>query len=319
MTESRFGVVLGAGGVLGYAWTVVALQSWTQLSGRDPRDAEVLVGTSAGSVMAAALGLGASPEALLRQLSGRSRAGDPELTWDHDRDSGGRLPPLPLPGPGSLRLLEHVVRHPRRFPPLAAASAVFPLGRGSLEPLRAVVRRLAGEVTWPSHPQVWLVAMDYDSGKRVVFGRPGTPAASLPDAVAASCAIPGWYAPVRIGGRRYVDGGVCSATSADLLAGRGLDEVLVLAPLAYGEPRKGRGSWHPLVRAERWLRARTTGRLRREIAKLEAGGTRVRMLAPAAADLAAMGWNVMDARRRQRVLTAARHSTAESWAAVLAP
>ncbi len=73
------------------------------------------------------------------------------------------------------------------------------------------------------------------------------------------------------------------------------------------------------MRAERWLRARTTIRLHREIGKLEAAGTRVRVLAPAAADLAAMGWNAMDSRRRQRVLTAARRSTVDGWAAVLAP
>ena len=48
----------------------------------------------------------------------------------------------------------------------------------------------------------------------------------------ASCAIPGWYAPVQIGGRRYIDGGTWSTTNVDLLATESLDEVYVLAPMA---------------------------------------------------------------------------------------
>ena len=74
--------------------------------------------------------------------------------------------------------------------------------------------------------------MDYDTGRRVAFGREGAPVAALDEAVTASCAIPGWYAPVLVDGRRYVDGGTLSTTSADLLAREGLDEVYVLAPMA---------------------------------------------------------------------------------------
>ena len=76
------------------------------------------------------------------------------------------------------------------------------------------------------------MAVDYESGRRVAFGRPGSPAVSLPDAVVASCSIPGWYEPKVINGRRYIDGGVRSSTSLDLLARVDLDEVYVLAPMA---------------------------------------------------------------------------------------
>jgi NTE family protein len=61
---------------------------------------------------------------------------------------------------------------------------------------------------WSSHPRLWIVAIDYLSGEKVAFGREGAPPASLGDAVAASCAVPGFYQPVRVGGRCYVDGGV---------------------------------------------------------------------------------------------------------------
>ena len=77
-----------------------------------------------------------------------------------------------------------------------------------------------------------IVAVDRGSGRRVVFGADGAPEAGVGDAVAASCAIPGFFAPVEIGGREYVDGGVWSPTNLDLArAGRG-DRVLCLVPTA---------------------------------------------------------------------------------------
>ena len=122
-------------------------------------------------------------------------------------------------------------RHPRRYPPLAALAALAPHGRGSLEAVGAMVSALTPEGEWSPHANLWIIAMDYDTGRRVAFGRAGAPRAPLSDAVMASCAIPGWFTPVSINGRRYVDGGTCSPTSLDLLAGRGLDEVYVLSPM----------------------------------------------------------------------------------------
>jgi NTE family protein len=136
------------------------------------------------------------------------------------------------------------------------------------------------------------------------------PDVELAQAVAASCAIPGWYQPVTIGGRRYVDGGVCSTTSADLLADQGLDEVTVLMPLGMHITD---GSWHPLVRTERWMRRLITRRTVREVSRLRATGTRVALLTPDAEVLDAMGWNVMDHRRRRRVLDASLRTTARAW------
>ena len=76
------------------------------------------------------------------------------------------------------------------------------------------------------------MAVDFDTGHRVMFGRAGAPRVPLADAVVASCSIPGWYEPAVIDGRRYVDGGVRSSTSLRSLAQAGLDEVYVLAPMA---------------------------------------------------------------------------------------
>lgn len=313
------GLVLGSGGVLGYSWLVAALNTWTEHTGTDPRDVDLLVGTSAGSVVAAGLVSGQSPDAMLRHLQGEPHDDDPTVDWDHDRSPGGALPRAvrrraPL-GFASPALARRVLRRPHRYPPVAAASAFLPAGRRDLDELRQVVADLAGgsagAAPWPTRRRTWIMAMDFDLGRRVAFGSPGAPPAPLADAVIASCAIPWLYAPVQIGGRRYVDGGVCSTASVDLLVAEGLDEVTVLAPLALQRPQPA--GWHPLVRAERWMRRRTTDRLRREIARLRAAGTNVRVLTPDAAVLAEMGWNVMDPRRRHRVLEAALRSTAAAW------
>jgi NTE family protein len=196
---------------------------------------------------------------------------------------------------------------------------VLPAGRGSIRAVGTLVERIAeesvalevltpDEATWPSAPRPWIVTMDYDTGRRVVFGRAGAPPAALPDAVTASCAIPGWYEPVTIGEHRYVDGGTCSATSVDLLASLGLDEVIVLAPMAsfaYDRPHSTFG------KLERRVRRLTTRRLFHEAAKLRATGTRVTMLAPGPEDLQAIGVNLMDSRRRTEVFeTSLRTSTA---------
>ena len=115
---------------------------------------------------------------------------------------------------------------------------------------------------WAPHPNLWLVATDYQTGERVVFGRKGSPTADLADAVAASCAVPSFYSPVSIGGRLYIDGGVNSVSNLDLLAGESLDLVICLNPMSSRHqprgfkplPRLGRGP------ARAWAAASATRR-----------------------------------------------------------
>lgn len=299
MTGPRRGLVLGAGGVLGAAWTVGALAALEEVEGFDPRGVERLLGTSAGSVMAATLGSGVGVSTLLNHQRGVQGADDPVLRYDHETDSGGATPPPPRPGIGSPSLLLTTALHPLRHTPMTAFTALLPAGRASIAPVGRLVDELAAADGWAAHPSTWIVAMDYDTGRRVVFGRSGSPPARLAEAVQASCAIPGWYSPVTIGGHRYVDGGACSATSADVLAGLGLDEVHVIAPMAsfsYDAPTSVAG------RLERRVRRAVTKRLIREKRKLEAEGTRVVIVAPTAEDLDAIGANLMDPSRRLAVL-----------------
>jgi NTE family protein len=103
-------------------------------------------------------------------------------------------------------------------------------GSVSTEP---IVRLLAERApSWLPGNRLWIVATDYETGERVAFGRRGAPRPDLPTAVAASCAIPGFYRPVRVDGRRYVDGGVHTGANLDLAAGQPLDLVICLNPLS---------------------------------------------------------------------------------------
>lgn len=229
------------------------------------------------------------------------------------RGARGGLPPLPRVGPGSVRLLGEVLRRPGRFPPMALAAALLPTGRADTRGVAHLVGGFA-DGRWPEDPQVRIVATDYDSGARVPFGRPGTPPTSLADAASASCAVPGWFAPVRIGGRRFVDGGVCSATSVDLLLGKdmpALADALVLVPLGRRGRARPRG---PLSAADGLFRGIVGGRSAREIARVRAAGVRVRAHAPGPEERAVTGWNVMDASRQAEVVHTALRTTAAWWA-----
>ncbi len=304
----RWGLVLGGGGVLGGAWTVGALTALEEVHGLDARDAELVVGTSAGSVTAAMLGAGVSVAQLRAHQLGDAAASGPlaATDWDADAATGGALPPRPrLLGPGSAALVAANARHLGRLPPTAVLAALLPEGRGSLRRVGDLVEALV-PTGWAPHPGVRAVAMDFESGRRVAFGEPGAPPADLVDAVMASCAIPGWYAPVRIGGRRYVDGGACSATNVDLTAGLGLDEVFVLAPMvsfAMDHPSAVR------TRMERAWRERVTRRCLREVAKVHRGGTDVTVVGPGPEDLEAIGGNLMATERRHLVLRTALRTT----------
>jgi len=98
VTTVRRGLVLGVGGVLGACWSVGALAAVEQELGWDPREADVLVGTSAGSVLAGALGNGVGVQTLLNHQRGVAVQDGPHLDDDPDTDGGGSLPPLPRPG-----------------------------------------------------------------------------------------------------------------------------------------------------------------------------------------------------------------------------
>lgn len=317
----RVGLVLGAGGILGSAWTTGTLAALAPRLDRPLGDLDLVMGTSAGSILAAALRCGMTGEELLAHQHGDHVADAvPDLAVI-EREAGDGLPPLPRPWIGSPRLLAAALTHPGTVDPVVAATGLLPAGRarmGSLIGMVAGLQTRAGVTTdgWVPGPPLWIAAVDYDSGRRVVFGREGAPASTVGEAVLASCSIPGWFTPQVIGGRRYVDGAVSSGTSVALLARPGapvLDEVYVLAPMASHVVDRPRD---PLAVAERAMRRVLTRWLDAEVAELRATGAQVTVLTPGPADLAAMGGNLMNPHRRGRVLETSLETSA---AALTAP
>ena len=318
-SRPRIGLVLGAGGVLGAAWMTGALAGLQDRLPGAAADVDLVVGTSAGSVLAAALRCGAAIEEMVAWQYGDVSGVLGESAVLAAKD--GPLPPLPHLRLGSLPLARAALLRPLKVPPWVGASGWLPHGRGQ----HAALRSLVGALHWrhqqhpfrgaaPSHwvdGHTWVAAMDYDSGRHVLFGRQDAPHASLPDAVVASCSIPGWYSPTVIGSRRYVDGGIRSSTSLRALSGTNVHEVYVLAPMASTEPD------HPLqphLRIERRLRQLLTHLLVRQAKALSAEGKRVIIVTPGPRDLAVMGANLMDPRRRQGVLEVSLRTSADSLA-----
>src|SRR4051794_11216878 len=276
----RVGIVLGAGGVVGASWLIGALEALESETGWSAANAEYIVGTSAGSVIGTLVASGIPPAYISAYASGRSLDGlepPPGLELDvaeleaREAGEGYRLAlALPPIGPGSWRMALSTLRKPLRHPAGAVLCGWLPRGFVSTAPISRIVDRFVpGD--WPEHPNLWIVGCDYASGKRTVFGAADSPRAQIRDAVAASCAIPAFYHPVKIGGRRYVDGGVCSLSNADLLCDRDLDVVIVLNPMS-SLAQVGGG---PVQRVAGAVRTVAGRRLGHEIKKLREQGTEV--------------------------------------------
>lgn len=293
MNVRRIGLVLGGGGLTGTAFHAGVIAGLAE-KGWDARDAEVIVGTSAGSTSAVLLRAGLPPADFLARMTGQP------LSTEGERALGG-LGPIRKPRalgrrtrkPASPALLTALARRPWHLVPGLLAAGLLPAG--TFDVMDSVAGIGALFEAWPAQP-TWIVAVRLDDGTRVVFGRDAT--ASVRAAVSASCAIPGYYAPVLIDGARYVDGGVRSVHNLDLMAGLGLDLVVVSAPLAAD-------SWRA-IDAGNALRMPVRRQLDGEAALVRKAGTVVVVLAPDRRLRSVMGTASMRIERRAPVAEAAR-------------
>ncbi|MEU9147016.1 patatin-like phospholipase family protein [Streptomyces sp. NPDC048349] len=251
-------LVLGGGGLTGVGWESGILYGLAR-AGVDLTTADLVVGTSAGSVVGAQLTSGLlTPQELYERQLGAATA-----------ESAARL------GAGLIaRYAMAMVRsrdaaaYRRHVGALALAAAA-----GEEAERRKVLAERLVSHEWPARRFV-VTAVDALSGEPADFDRDsGT---GLVDAVSASCAVPGVWPPVTIGGRRYIDGGTRSATNADLAAGYA--RVVILAPIALGSKLVP----SPAAQA----------------ARLREAGARVLLITPSAAARKAFGRNVLDPARR---------------------
>jgi NTE family protein len=286
-------LVLGGGGVLGEAWMSSVLAGLDEAQEFDSLACRAYIGTSAGSIVAASLAAGARPGDRLGTLPEQPAAPEAEadaiaplraLLDVAARAGGSAAAPFVSLALSSTAVGGAMLRR--------AALRRVSRGSRSLSGLGRLIERSGA--SWDGRLRV--VAVDLDSGRRVVFGAAGAPEVSVPAAVQASCAIPGVFRPVQAGGRSYVDGGVWSPTNMDVAeVGRG-DRVMCLNPTASLRPARG-------------AMAGALGQLSRAIATAEAlvlerRGARVSTIGPDAACARIMGVNLMDPSRREAVIEA---------------
>jgi len=281
------GLVLGAGGLAGFAYHTAALAVLQRLTGWDPRTAQVIVGTSAGSGIGAILRGGVPVhENLDRMLSvstnPRSMARLRELSGRETSSTG--IPFFRL-APASLGL---VCREAMRGPwvrPVRLATGLLPTGYIRTDTIGDRAAELHHGI-WPEQ-QLWINAVRLSDGELVVFGRDRTDV-SVATATEASSAIPAYFKPVLIDGERYVDGGVHSASNADLLVDQNLDVVVIVSPMS------GRSVSSMARSVNGVMRIAVKNRLKREVARLEETSTEVLLIEPSLEEMRAMGPTLMD-------------------------
>src|SRR4051794_9018426 len=200
----RIGLVLGAGGITGGAYLAGALTAVHQDTGWDPRTADVTVGTSAGAVTGALLQAGVPASDLSAWTVGATLSREGRLldAVDHPESAPTRVREfLGVPRVPHPRGVWSALRHPRRFDPVRAVMTHLADGERSALPYTEFLGR-----AWPPG-SFYCCAVRRRDGHRVAFGTARAPKTDLATAVAASCAVPGYFAPVEIDGQLYIDGG----------------------------------------------------------------------------------------------------------------
>ena len=279
-------LVLGAGGIVGEAWMIGLLAGLREATGFDPRDCEHFVGTSAGSIVAAGLAGGVDPASRLDQLPSQPAA--PVEERDGPSLFGGALRFGRGAGATAFAPLASLALRSTAFSGAAvrrAALARVPAGKSSLATLGREIAKLG--LDWDG--RLLVVAVELESGRRVVFGQPGQTQLSVPQAVEASCAIPGVFRPISSGDRTYVDGGAWSLTNLDVAPVSAGTRVLSLNPTgSLGSTASLRGAIGPLSRSVAAV----------ESLSLQRRGAIVGTLSPDTDAARTMGGDFMDGRRR---------------------
>ena len=308
----RIALVLGAGGVAGHAFHVGVLRAIAEETGWDPRDAALIVGTSAGSIVGLGLRAGLPVRDLYARTVDEAVSAEGERLLSHlpppdNRpwwfENSSRRSPLPA----SLGLVARLAARPWRARPGVLLAGLLPAGTLDISRIASDADALVAAATTPIS-DLWLSAVRLRDGRRVLFGRENANQPSAPwrwgEAVAASCAIPTFFQPVTIAGERYVDGGAHSPTSAHVAGAIDPDLVVVSSPMS---------SVRTLSRPSLDAPVRTMYRLRlgAEVARLRRRGIPVAVFQPTAEVVRAAGINAMNPEIRIPVARASYVAAAE--------
>lgn len=268
-------LVLGGGGPVGIAWES-GLAAGLAESGINVGDADLIIGTSAGSAVGAQLAMGRSPQQMYAAV-----AADSSKTSDGptraNTGTGGAAPNLmPL-----MELMQKAARDDVSPEAVRKEIGAFALGAKTMSEedfIATFGRMLASSESWPSKKYMCTAVDALEGTFHTWSNDSGVP---LSRAIASSCSVPGVYPPITINGRRYIDGGMRSGTNADLA--KGYDTVLVVSVSAGGEG--------PMAEASQ-------KRLDGELDVLRQSGSKVVLVSPDERSREAFGLNLMDFRRR---------------------
>lgn len=314
-TRPRRGLVLGGGGLVGMGYHAGALKALEE-SGLDLGASDVIVGTSAGSVMASYIAAGWTGDDFYEYAHGRHPDSEKDEASQRDqvraiftplsRSRGERVRRSIGSTFAAIASRGYWNSAARGRVPVAALRRLFPAGLYSTEETRF---RLHADLPeeWPRE-HVYICAADLYTGERVAFGHPDAPPATFPEAVRASTSIPGVFPPVRIGDRYYVDGGAVSATSLDLAVAAGCRSIVCVAPLGYRR-EEGVDVRDPRLWSSMLVRSLFARTLRREVLDARAAGVDVFVVRPWLTDLKAHGTNSMRYFDRAALVDAAREGT----------
>ena len=303
-------LVLGGGGLVGLAYHAGVLRALDVEAGFGPDDADVIIGTSAGSVIGAYLRTGMTTEDMWLLARGEHPIHAPIGAGTATSPSDLFVPTFNNP----FDIVRHVIgsayvltRAISPFPlsPPGFLRSIFPGGLFSMDEGK---RRFADELPfeWPER-DLWLTTVDIVTGRRVVLGRPGSPRVDLPRAVLASAAIPGIYEPVQVGRRTLIDGGAHSTSNLDLGVQAGADRIIAVVPLAFDTATPP----GPLGQIVRRIPARM---LSAEVTLANRRGIEVLMFRPSAAEVRNHGFNLMRPSGLERVAELAYAETVKALA-----
>jgi NTE family protein len=256
-------LILGGGGALGVSWATGVLAGLQQ-AGVDVTGADLIVGTSAGSVVGTQIAQGWAL---------------PDLIEEHHNGRIGADTPMDFDVQNLMALFARWAAYPEMN--VERCAEIGRMAIASRTPTEEAWIASFEEFVLPDWPDrdLRLTTVDAESGEFRAWTRDD--GVEIRRAVASSCAVPGMFPCVRAGDRLYQDGGVRSGTNADLAAG--YDAVLIIAPIGARDD-----SIDPLL-----------GRMTRaEAEALRAQGSHVELAFPDAAALEAMGFNRMDSTRR---------------------